>query len=296
MALALVVGGACRGDGRPRTAFSGDAALVFVKTQLAFGPRAPGMPGHERTADWIIEQMRLRADTVSVQSWSHVTAKGDTLQLRNVLARFRPAVKERVLYVTHWDTRPLSDEAENPADRKIPVPGANDGASGVALFIALGDALKVAPPGFGVDLLFVDGEDYGNFAKDEDVLLGSRYFADHPPTADYRPMFGVLWDMIGDVDLAIYKEPFSMKGAPEVVDRVWQQAAELGYSRYFVNAVGTAVTDDHVPLLAKGMRVVDVIDIDYPCCHHKPTDTIEHVSARSLQIVGDVALALVATP
>ncbi|GAC1688305.1 MAG: M28 family peptidase [Gemmatimonadaceae bacterium] len=288
---AVLLYSACRGESRPRTAFSGDAALTFVRTQLAFGPRIPGSEGHRRAGDWIVEQMRARADTVVIQRWSHVSARGDTLPLRNVLARFRPAAAERILYVTHWDTRPVSDEAMAPADRKLPVPGANDGASGVALFLALGDALKRSPPAVGVDLLFVDGEDYGDFQKDQDVLLGSKYFAEHSPTPGYRPLFGVLWDMIGDASLGIYKEPFSMKGAPEVVDRVWRQAADLGYSRYFIDSVGTAVTDDHVPLLAKGMRVIDVIDIDY-CCHHKPTDTIEHVSARSLQIVGDVALAL----
>ena len=276
----------------PRTAFNGSAALDYVRQQLAFGPRVPGTPAHQLTGDWIVAQMRARADTVIEQKWTHVTASGDTLALRNILARYRPEATERVLYLTHWDTRPISDQASDTAQRKIPVPGANDGASGVALFLALGDALHATAPGVGVDLLFVDGEDYGNFDRDTDVLMGSRWFADHLPSQGYKPLFGVLWDMIGDRDLQIFHELNSLEKAPEVVARVWQTALELGYSNYFIPQARHQVTDDHVPLLARGLRVIDVIDFDYPD-HHKPTDTLDKVSAASLQVVGDVALTLV---
>lgn len=296
---------------RPKTDFSGDAALGYARTQLAFGPRVPGTAGHHKTGDWILDQMRRRADTVVVQSWTHVTAKGDTLPLRNFLARFRPTVPQRVLYVTHWDTRPTADDDPNFGNKQLPIPGANDGASGVGLFIALGDVLKKTPPAVGVDLLFVDGEDYGSFgtytdtSTNADVLMGSTYFASHLPSPDYRPIFGVLWDMIGDRDLQIFQERYSITAAPEIVSRVWQQAADFGYGKYFIPDVKEAITDDHVPLLKKGLRVIDVIDIDY-CAHgtgcqpgtsdnyhHTLQDTIDKISARSLQIVGDVATALV---
>lgn len=297
---ALLFGAGCTGGeapaksvtAGPRTAFNGAAALDYVREQLAFGSRVPGTPAHVRAGDWIVTQMRARADTVIEQRWTHVTADGDTLALRNILARFRPAATERVLYVTHWDSRPVSDQADDSAQRLIPVPGANDGASGVALFIALGDAFRVAAPGVGVDLLFVDGEDYGNFDRDTDVLMGSRWFADHLPSPGYRPLFGVVWDMIGDRDLQIFHENNSLAQAPEVVARVWQTALELGYSNYFVPQARYTVTDDHIPLLAKGLRVIDVVDLDYPD-HHKPSDTLDKVSAASLQVVGDVALTLV---
>jgi len=194
--------------------------------------------------------------------------------------------------VTHWDTRPMSDQAENLGDRQLPVPGANDGASGVGLFIALGDALKKAPPSMGVDLLFVDGEDYGEFDEEgADVLIGSKYFAQNPPDSAYKPMFGVVWDMIGDSDLRLKKEGFSLQSAPEVVDRVWRTAADLGYGDVFVNEEMGGITDDHVPLIRAGYRVIDVIDIDYTY-HHRPTDTLDKISARSLSIIGEVAEAL----
>ncbi len=273
--------------------FDGEAALQYAKVQVDFGPRVPGTPAAQRAGDWIIEQMRARADTVIVQTWTHTTLDGIALPMRNIIARFKPEATDRILYVAHWDSRPKSDQAENPADRQLPVPGANDGASGVGLLVALGDALKKVPPTFGVDLVFVDGEDWGDFGGNmEDVLIGSTYFSKNPPDSAYRPIFGVVWDMIGDKDLRLPKEGYSVQGAPEVVERVWRTAAELGHGDVFVSEEIGGIADDHVPLLRAGMRVIDVIDIAYPH-HHRPTDTIDKISARSLSIVGEVAEALV---
>jgi Zn-dependent M28 family amino/carboxypeptidase len=286
----FALSGCHRGSDVRGTPFDGEKALGYVRTFMDFGPRVPGTDAARRAGDWITEQMRQRADTVVEQRWTHVTAKGDSLPLRNVLARYRPAASARILYVTHWDSRPVSDESADPAKRKLPVPGANDGGSGVGLFLALGDALKSAPPSVGVDLLFVDGEDYGQFGPpDVDVLMGSEYFAHHLPSPDYQILFGVLWDMIGDSDLQIYQEQISAEKAPEVVTRVWEAAADLGYSNYFRPQARYSITDDHVPLLDAGLRVIDVIDFDYLPYHHTPEDTIDKLSAHSLKVVGDVA-------
>lgn len=292
MVAALLVIAACDRKAARGGKFDGESALRYAKAQLDFGPRIPGTSGAQRAGDWIVSEMKRRADTVIVQTWTHTTVDGKQLPMRNILARFNPSAAERILYVTHWDTRPVSNAAENPRERALPVPGANDGASGVGLFVALGDALKKKPPAGGVDLLFVDGEDYGEFdEKLADVLIGSTYFAKHPPDSAYKPIFGVVWDMIGDRDLAIRKEGYSLQRAPEVVDRVWAKAAELGYDGVFLPVEQGPITDDHVPLLDAGMRVIDVIDLDYPY-HHRPTDTYDKISARSLSIVGEVAEAL----
>jgi glutaminyl-peptide cyclotransferase len=279
---------------RSPSRFNADSAMSYIRQQLAFGPRVPGTPASRKTGDWIVARLKTTADTVLEQSWTTTTTKGEKLPLRNIFARFRPGAAERVLYVTHWDTRPVADQESDPAKQKLPIPGANDGASGVALLLAVADALKKTPPGVGVDLLFVDGEDYGVWGPpDTDVLLGSTYFAEHLPSPDYKPLFGVLWDMIGDADLQIYQEVNSAQAAPEVVQRVWDQAKELGYEKYLIpEAKSYPITDDHVPLIKAGLRVIDVIDIDYDC-HHKLCDDIDKVSAKSLGIVGDLALALV---
>jgi hypothetical protein len=306
--LALPALGACDKlpfTSRPQTAFDAKAAMEYTKQQVGFGPRVPGTPQAATAGDWIVTMMRQRADTVIEQRFTHRTLDGRDLPLRNILVRYRPADTRRILYVTHWDTRPTADEDPVLGNRATPILGANDGAAGVGLFIALADQLEKTPPTVGVDLLFVDGEDYGKSFDPPyaDVLLGSQYFADHLPSADYHPMFGVLWDMIADKDLNILQEARSVTQAPEIVTRVWQKAADLGYSKYFIARGGQDVTDDHVPLLAKGLRVIDVIDIDYgplgpdgvpnPSYHHTLQDTMDKLSERSFQVVGDVALSLI---
>jgi hypothetical protein len=279
--------------GATSTGFNGTAAYNYAKAQFDFGPRVPGTTAAKQAGDWIIKQMRARADTVIVQSFTYTTADGKKLPLRNILARFRPELSERVLYMTHWDSRPIAESAATEAEKKMPTPGANDGASGVGMFVALGDLLKKTKPNVGVDLLFTDGEDYGDFGPPQvDVLIGAKYFAAHPPSPGYKPLYGVLWDMIGDKDLRIPYEMISFQQAPEVVSRVWQTAADLGYGNIFVQESGGEVTDDHVPLLQSGLHVIDVIDLTYPP-HHTPQDTMDKISAKSLAAVGDVAAALV---
>jgi hypothetical protein len=281
----------CGVGGEAASQFNGDVALSYVETQLGFGPRIPNAEGHRRTGDWIFEQLTQRADTVVVQEFSHVTMDGDTLQLRNFLGRFEPDSTNRILYLAHWDTRPRADQSANLGEQRMPVPGANDGASGVAILLGVADELRREPPAYGVDLLFVDGEDYGDFTEGRDVLLGSRHFAANRPEG-YKPLFAVLFDMVGDRDLQIPQEGNSVNGAPEVVERVWRRARELGYGSVFQSRVGMPVTDDHLPLLEVGIRAIDVIDFSYPY-HHTIEDTIDKVSARSLEIVGNVAVALV---
>ena len=271
--------------------FNGTGAFKYVEQQLAFGPRIPNTPGHVKTGDWLLTELRARADTVIVQSFQQKTSKGQTLKLRNFFARFRPQATERVLFLAHWDTRPFADKSANLGQQRLPVPGANDGASGVAVLLGVADALKARAPAVGVDLLFVDGEDYGDFADTTETLLGARYFAAHLP-AGYTTLYAVLFDMVGDRDLQILQEGYSAQNAPEVVQRVWDTADRLGYRNVFVRRVTTALTDDHVPLQAAGIRAIDVIDFDFPY-HHTTEDTIDKVSAESLQIVGNVAVALI---
>jgi glutaminyl-peptide cyclotransferase len=294
-----------------RTTFSGDSAYAYTARQVEFGPRVPGSTGARNAGDWIVAQMKQRADSVEVQTWTHKTAAGVAVPMRNIMARFRPSESQRVLFITHWDTRPIADSDRNLGARQTPIPGANDGASGVGLFMALADALKKTPPNVGVDLLLVDGEDYGEFGdwadttQNRDVMIGSQYFARNMPSS-YKPMYGVLFDMIGDFALQLPQEVNSINSAPEVVARVWDAAKDLGYGKYFISQAGVGITDDHLPFIRAGLHVIDVVDINYcsdgaAACdapdernlHHTLNDTMKYVSAKSLQIVGDVALTLV---
>jgi hypothetical protein len=304
VALALLLGcGGANGGSEGRAAdgsaasaasvprFDGRAAHELVKRQVEFGPLVPGWPGHRAMADWMEGYLRARADTVIVQRFTHVTVAGDTLPLVNVLARFRPGAGPSLLLVAHWDTRPTSDRADDAAGRDEPVPGANDGGSGTAILLALADMMAEAAPPRAVDLLFVDGEDYGDFSVDRDVFLGSRYFAANPP-AGYEAEYGVLLDMVGDRELEIYIESYSNERAPEVVDRVWNAAARLGFGDIFQRTVRHTIRDDHLPLNDAGIPTIVVIDFDYPYWH-TPDDTPDKLSASSLGAVGTVAAHLI---
>jgi glutaminyl-peptide cyclotransferase len=290
----LLLATGCQGPARPAPETDGDAALAYVRTQLEFGPRIPGTEGHRRMAAWLDSLLRVTADSVVVQSWEHTALDGTVLPLRNYIARFNPGATERILFLAHWDTRPVAD---GPAsrDRKAPVPGANDGASGVAVLLAMADAFKRSPPAIGVDLLFVDGEDYGSFSEDRDVLIGSRYYALNPLPGP-KPLFAVLYDMVGDAEPRYYQEGFSLTAAPEAVELVWRTAAEMGHGDIFVAEPGISVTDDHIPLQQAGFRAIDVIDFDYGPGNkwwHTPDDSLDKISAASLKVAADVGVAVV---
>jgi glutaminyl-peptide cyclotransferase len=285
---ALLAG--CRRAPPPRE-FDGQAAFGYLQQQVQFGPRIPGTTPHRRMAEWLDSLLRNRGDTLVVQAWTHRTAGGDTLPMRNYILRFNPAAQDRILFLAHWDTRPVSDSPKS-TNRNAPVPGANDGASGVAVLLGVADVLRRKPPAIGVDLLFVDGEDYGNFGQQpDDVLIGSRYYA-HNQVVGPTPDYAVLFDMVAGKGLQIYQEGNSVTGAGDIVQLVWGVARDLGYGRTFIDAPKHTLTDDHIELQKVGIRAIDVVDFDYPSWH-TPDDTIDKVSAESLQIVGDVAVALV---
>jgi hypothetical protein len=290
-ALSVFSALSCRERPRPPREFDGQSAFGYIQTQIDFGPRIPGTPAHEKMGNWLDSLLRQRADTVIVQSWKHVTAGGDTLPLRNFIARFNPGAEKRILLLAHWDSRPVSDSPLS-RDSTKPVLGANDGGSGVALLLGVADVLKRTPPAVGVDLLFVDGEDYGDFTKaPADVLIGSRYYGAHRLPGP-QPLYAVLFDLVADKDLQIYQEGNSLVGAPEVVELVWDTARDLGYGGYFVASPRHTLIDDHLELQKAGIRAIDVVDFDYPAWHTE-YDTIDKVSPSSLQVVGDVALALI---
>ena len=142
-ALPLLALAACR-EAPPRVEFDGASAFRYIETQVAFGPRIPNTEAHVKMAAWLDSMLRARSDTLVLQKWDHVTLKGDTLHLTNFIARFNPQAIKRVLFLAHWDSRPTADSPASP-DKTKPVPGANDGGSGVALLLGVADVLKRTP-------------------------------------------------------------------------------------------------------------------------------------------------------
>jgi Zn-dependent M28 family amino/carboxypeptidase len=303
VALAIGIAAACGGDDAApmptpdasRPDFDAPAAYTLLRQQVAFGPRIPGSAGHSAQLAWMLERLTTQADTVVADTFTHAhTETGEQLTLTNVLARFAPEAERRLLFLAHWDTRPISDAAASAAERAQPVPGANDGASGTAVLLQVAQQLSAdGPVPVGVDLLFVDGEDYGPTTAD--MFLGARHYA-ATRAANDRPEYGVLLDMVGDLDPRFPVEGNSAAYAPEIVQKVWGVASALGYGRYFPLDVGPSIADDHVPLNQVGLPTVDIIDFEYGpdnAYWHTPDDVPDRTGAFALGMVGEIVLELI---
>ncbi|MEM1056120.1 MAG: M28 family peptidase [Bacteroidota bacterium] len=277
-----------------RPVFRAQNAFDFARTQVEFGPRIPGTPAHDSTRAWIVAQLRETGARVA-ELPVEVEHQGETLRGTNIFASFDTTAARRILFAAHWDTREFADEDPDPSRRDEPVPGANDGASGVAVLLEMARLLGEYPPPVGVDLAFFDLEDAGEpgFESDSTKLpyaLGSAAFVRDNP--QYRPAYGVLVDMVGDRDLRLPKEAYSVQAAPDVVDRVWKAARRVGADA-FVDETGAAVFDDHIPFLQRGIPVIDVIQTPFPEYWHTTSDTMDKLDAASLGQVGRTLVELI---
>jgi glutaminyl-peptide cyclotransferase len=251
--------------------FDGKRALKDIETQLTFGPRTPGSNAHQQTEDWILSELETAGWQVEEQR-----SEVDGHAIRNLIAKHGTGTPWIILGA-HYDSRFKADQDEDPAARDNPVPGANDGASGVALLLGLARALPQDLPG-QVWLVFFDAEDQGNLPG-WNWILGSRYFAEH---LEGKPDGVVVVDMIGDADLHIYRERSS---DPALTDAIWGTAAAYGYDKQFQPTFKYNMLDDHLPFLELGIPASLLIDFDYPQWH-TATDTLDKVSAESLDVVG----------
>jgi len=272
--------------------FDGDGAFDLLVRQVDIGTRHPGSPGHRDAQLFLLDTLRALVDTAYAEPFTYFDPKVDTsVSLTNIIGVFRPSDTRRFLLCAHWDSRPYADRDPDPANRETPIPGANDGASGVAVLLEVARVLSLDPPPVGVDIVLFDGEDYGRGGGDvSDYFLGAREFA-RKRRGVYRPEIGLLLDMVGDRNLNIHVERNSADRYPDVVAKVWNAAASLGLEG-FRREPKYAIQDDHIPLMDAGMPVIDLIDFDYPPWHTLG-DTPDKCSAESLQQVGDLVLHLI---
>ncbi len=286
--------------GRDVPAFSADSAYQFIAEQVAFGPRNPGSEGHRLTRDYLVRKLQDYAGqhAVYVQPFTHTGYDGDTYDMSNIIASFRPELSDRIMLLAHWDTRPRAEKDPDPRLRHEPIPGADDGGSGVGVLLELARIFHDNPPPLGVDIILFDGEDYGHESDLDSYFLGSRHWSEFPPVPGYRPRFGILLDMVGAKGAVFPKEGFSMQYAPRLVEEVWSVASELGFEQLFPDQRGSQVADDHWIINRKtGIPTINIIhhklpqsryEVLFPDHWHTHKDDLEIISTETLQAIGDV--------
>lgn len=251
----------------------GELAYEHVLAQLAFGPRPTGSEANLLTGDYIVEQLEKQGWSVEEQPFTYQGVAG-----RNIIGRSGEGPV--AIIGAHYDTRRRADKDSDPAKQSEPVLGANDGASGAAVLLELARALDKDALENEVWLTFFDAEDNGHLDGWE-YLAGSRFMAQELLV---QPEMVVIADMIGDADQQVYWERNS---TPELLDRLWGIAADLGYQNFFIPEYRWPILDDHTPFLERGIPAADLIDFDYPY-YHTTQDTADKVSPESLERVGRV--------
>ena len=259
-------------------------AMQYTKEVTAFGARPIGSANHKKLEDYIVSH--LKGDEVDFDAFTADTVEGK-FPVRNIIAKF-PGTKDGIIVIAgHYDTNyPLRNTA---------YVGANDGGSSTAILLEIANQLRGKKrEGYSVWLLWTDAEEAVRKWSETDSLYGTRHLAERwqkDGTAKKIKAF-LLADMIGDADLNIDRDGNS---TPWLEDLVYEAATKLGYQSHFFER-STAVEDDHLPFMKIGVPCADIIDLDYGygnVFHHSPQDTLDKLSPKSLQIVGDVILQTV---
>ncbi|MBQ9522927.1 MAG: M28 family peptidase [Paludibacteraceae bacterium] len=298
---------------RPR--FDADSAYSFVETQLSFGPRIPNSESHTRCAVWYIQKLRSYGFDVELQRGTMTDYAGKDQQVINILASRPSASKAQpVLLAAHYDTRPWCDAEEEYQDRFYNVPGANDGASGVAVLLEIARQIslyaKDSVYGVPVEIALLDCEDggtpsfYTGMQREDTWCLGAQLWAlNYTQDGEGRKakgegyQYGVVLDMVGAPDAQFPREYYSSHYAPNYQEHIWRQAKKLGYGRLFTNDYSLPITDDHYYINLGGVPCVDIIHYDahtqtgFACWWHTREDNLQNIDKSTLQAVGEVILS-----
>jgi|SRR5690554_2502301 len=287
-----------------RPTFSSDSAYYFIQKQVDFGPRVPNTEAHLNAAKYLSEKLGSYGFNI-IEQKTRVTAFDDTkLSIINIIGEYKAELNNRILLFAHWDTRPFADQDKKR--KAMPIDGANDGGSGVGVLLEVARQINLLKPNIGIDIIFFDGEDYGQPSSDmrpqksDSWGLGSQYWGKNLHKANYNANFGILLDMVGAKDAIFAKERISRHYAPHIVDKVWSIASELGHGKHFVNQETNHVgVDDHlyVNQLAK-IPSIDIIQYDpstgaFAPHWHTHDDNMDIIDKATLQAVGETVLATI---
>ncbi len=260
-------------------AFNSNRAWDDLRTVVGHGPRPAGSAALAQTRRYVLAELGRAGVAAREQAFTAETPIGP-IRMVNVIGTIPGARKDRIIIAGHYDTKLF---------REFRFVGASDGGSSTAAVLELARALSARRNPFTIELLFLDGEEAVVEWQGDDHTYGSRYYVQGAKKdgslASVKAM--ILLDMIGDRNLNLKRESSSTRWLTDVI---WSTAASLGHGAAFTREEFSVGGDDHFEFLAAGVPAVDIIDLDYPAWH-TPQDTLDQVSARSLQIVGDVVLA-----
>ena len=293
--------------------FDADSAYQYIADQTNFGPRIPDSKGHDACRDYIVSSMKKFGASVSTQACTPTMWDGSKIHATNIIANYLPEKTNRILLCAHWDTRPWADQDKNPANHHKPIDGANDGASGVGVLMEIARQIQLElsrnnQPSYGVDLVFFDAEDLGTPSFMEATVegdfwcLGTQYWAKNARANGYKANFGILLDMVGGKAPSFMWDTYSKQYAPKVLENVWNIAAKLGYSNFFIPADGGSITDDHVAVnQIAGIPCIDIIDFNpasqtgFPSTWHTLDDNMQHIDKNTLKAVGETIMHVLFT-
>jgi len=287
--------------------FSSDSAYSFIKHQVDFGARVPNTKAHADCARYLSSELKRLGAKVIEQKADLKAFDGTILNSVNIIGSFNSSAETRILLISHWDSRPWADNDPKPENRKKPVMAANDGASGVGVLLEMARLMAKNQPSVGVDLVFIDSEDYGQpesaargQSNEDSWCLGTQYWAQHPHVAGYTARFGILLDMVGAPGATFFREQASDYYAGSVVSTVWSQAKSLGFDQYFRDEKGGAITDDHIYVnKIIGIPCIDIIHYDpnsgsgFGAYWHTTHDTMDNVDKSTLNAVGTTLMHVI---
>lgn len=278
-----------------------DSALAYskVEKQLSFGTRVPGSSTHTQCKNWMVETMKSYGWSVEEENFKATVYTGEELPGTNVISKYNPDATTRILLAAHYDTRHIAEKDDNESLQDEPIMGADDGATGIAVLMALAKIIGESDLAIGVDMVFFDLEDYGDPGPNgnpESWAIGSRHWAKNVDRA-YKPKHAILLDMVGAKDATFPKETYSRRMNPQLVDKVWKLAQDMGYGNYFVDEDRGGVMDDHISVANHaGIPMIDIIHKTHDGFghyHHTHKDDIGIVDRRTMKAVGQVMLSVI---
>ena len=283
-------------------AFVADSAFAYIEKQLSFGPRVPGTETHAACKDWLVTKFKSFGAEVIEQDFEASFYTGTKAASTNIIAQFNPKMSKRIILAAHWDTRMFGDKDEDPNMRDKPIPGADDGGSGVGVLLEIGRLLQENPIDMGIDIILFDAEDQGKSGDGPATYwcLGSQYWSKNKHKSSYQAQYGILLDMVGAKKPTFGQDEYSLQYAGPQVKKLWTLAQRMGYSDMFVNQKTSGLVDDHVFVntIAK-IPMLDIInrstntESSFQKCWHTHCDDISVIDKRTLKVVGQVVTAAI---